>query len=109
MASIPLRRWRKTWRKLYETKLFANIRPIKERTGENKVKVYFYVTEFATTIQEIAYPGAKHLKPDELETLTGLRRCTLKSDRQPNGRECYPAPLRGNGPLVCRGGAGRGR
>jgi outer membrane protein assembly complex protein YaeT len=61
-------------RKLYETKLFANIRPIKERTGENKVKVYFYVTEFTNTIQEIVYNGAKHLKPDELESLTGLRK-----------------------------------
>jgi outer membrane protein assembly complex protein YaeT len=61
-------------RKLYETKLFANIRPIVERTGENKVKVYFYVTEFTSTIQEVVYNGAKHLKPDELETLTGLRK-----------------------------------
>jgi outer membrane protein insertion porin family len=61
-------------RKLYETKLFANIRPIKVPTGENKVKIYFYVTEFTTTIQEIKYNGANHLKPDELESLTGLRK-----------------------------------
>jgi outer membrane protein assembly complex protein YaeT len=61
-------------RKLYDTKLFANIRPIVERTGENKVKVYFYVTEFTTTIQEIVYNGRKHLKLDELESLTGLRK-----------------------------------
>jgi outer membrane protein insertion porin family len=61
-------------RKLYETKLFANIKVRFERTGENKVKVYFLVAEFGSTIQEIVYNGAKHLKPDELETLTGLRK-----------------------------------
>ncbi|HLJ92020.1 MAG TPA: outer membrane protein assembly factor BamA [Gemmataceae bacterium] len=61
-------------RKLVETKLFANVLVRLDRTAENKVKVYFYVAEFATTIQEIVYNGAKHLKPDELETLTGLRK-----------------------------------
>jgi outer membrane protein insertion porin family len=61
-------------RRLSETHLFANIRVHTQRTGENKVKVYFYVVEFTTTIQEIIYNGAKHLKPDELETLTGLRK-----------------------------------
>jgi outer membrane protein insertion porin family len=61
-------------RKLYETKLFANVRSNVQRTGENKVKVYFQVSEFATTIQDVIYKGAKHLKPDELETLTGLRK-----------------------------------
>src|SRR5262249_29129846 len=43
-------------------------------SGENKVKVYFKVAEFTTTIQEVLYPGAKHLKTDELETITGLRK-----------------------------------
>ena len=61
-------------RKLLETKLFANIKVQLERTGGNKVKVYFLVAEFTTAIQEIVYNGAKHLKPDELETLTGLRK-----------------------------------
>jgi outer membrane protein insertion porin family len=61
-------------RTLYETKLFANVRSNVQRTGENKVKVYFQVSEFATTIQEVIYRGAKHLKPDELESITGLRK-----------------------------------
>jgi outer membrane protein assembly factor BamA len=61
-------------RKLRETKLFANVRAQKIDTGENKVKIYFNVSELATTIQEVIYKGAKHLKPDELETLTGLRK-----------------------------------
>src|SRR5437773_12257957 len=37
-------------RKLYQTKLFANVRAQAQPTGENKVKVYFYVAEFTTTI-----------------------------------------------------------
>jgi outer membrane protein assembly complex protein YaeT len=61
-------------RKLHETKLFANIQVRKVPAGENRVKLIFYVAEFNTTIQEIVYNGAKHLKPDELETLTGLRK-----------------------------------
>jgi outer membrane protein insertion porin family len=63
-------------RKLSETHLFANVRVYMQRTPDNKVKVYFLVTEFPNNIQEIEYRGAKHLKPDELETITGLRKGT---------------------------------
>src|SRR5947209_3537112 len=42
-------------RKLYETKLFANVRAHAQPTAENKVRVYFFVAEFTTTIQEIVY------------------------------------------------------
>jgi outer membrane protein assembly complex protein YaeT len=43
-------------------------------TDNNKVLVHFIFKELPNTIQEIVYNGAKHLKPDELNTLTGLRR-----------------------------------
>src|SRR5437588_6375188 len=59
---------------LYETKLFANIQVYKLPAPDNKVKVYFIVAEYPSTIQEIIYNGAKHLKPDELESITGLRK-----------------------------------
>lgn len=61
-------------RKLYETKLFANVKVTLERKEDDKVVVYFLVAEHPTTIQEIKFNGAKHLKPDELETITGLRK-----------------------------------
>jgi outer membrane protein insertion porin family len=61
-------------RKLSETHLFANIRVYSQRTPDNKIKVYFLVTEFPSTVQEIEYRGAKHLKADELETITGLHK-----------------------------------
>jgi outer membrane protein assembly complex protein YaeT len=61
-------------RKLYETKLFANVRVQIQRTADDKVKVYFVVAEYPTTVQEVVYLGAKHLKADELETITGIRK-----------------------------------
>jgi outer membrane protein assembly complex protein YaeT len=61
-------------RKLYETRLFANVRVQTQRTPDDKVKVYFIVTEYPSAIQEIIYNGAKHLKPEELETTTGLHK-----------------------------------
>jgi outer membrane protein assembly complex protein YaeT len=61
-------------RRLWETRLFANIRVQTQQAGNNKIKVYFIVAEYPSTIQEIVYQGAKHLKPDELETITGLHK-----------------------------------
>ena len=61
-------------RTLYGTKLFANVRVNTQRTADDKVKVYFIVAEYPTTVQEVIYVGAKHIKPDELETITGIRK-----------------------------------
>jgi outer membrane protein insertion porin family len=61
-------------RRLYETKLFANVRTYIQRTPDNKVKVYFVVAEFPTLVQEVVYNGAKHLKAEDLEQLTGIRK-----------------------------------
>ncbi len=61
-------------RQLYNTRLFANVKVQTQPTGPGKIKVYFLVAEFPSVIQDIVYQGAKHIKPDELETLTGLRK-----------------------------------
>jgi outer membrane protein assembly complex protein YaeT len=61
-------------RRLYETRLFANVQVHLQRVADDKVKVYFIVAEYPSTVQEVLYLGAKHLKPDELETLTGIRK-----------------------------------
>jgi RNA polymerase sigma factor (sigma-70 family) len=45
-----------------------------QKTAENKGKVYFDVAEYPSVVQEIVYQGAHHLKPDELDTLTGLKK-----------------------------------
>src|SRR5205807_4568043 len=61
-------------RNLYETKLFANIQIYKQPTPDGKVKVFIIVAEYPSIVQEIIYKNVKHLKPDELEAITGLRR-----------------------------------
>src|SRR5262249_19723158 len=61
-------------RELYKTRSFANIRVDTRRTPDGKVTVYFLFAELPSSVQEIVYQGAKHLKPDDLEKLTGLRR-----------------------------------
>jgi outer membrane protein assembly complex protein YaeT len=61
-------------RRLYDTKLFADIRVVKEPTADNKVVVHFQIKELPGVIQEIIYRGARHLKDDDLESITGLKR-----------------------------------
>ncbi len=61
-------------RRLYETKLFADIRVIKQPTQDNKVIVYFQFKELPGVIQDIVYRGANHLKDDDLESITGLKK-----------------------------------
>jgi outer membrane protein insertion porin family len=61
-------------RRLYETKLFANIRVHTQQVSDTRVKVYIVVAEYPSTVQEVVYQGNHHLKPDELETITGIRK-----------------------------------
>jgi outer membrane protein assembly complex protein YaeT len=63
-------------RLLYATNLFADVRVrlVEHSDNRNVVDVYFDVLERPTTIQEIVFNGARHLKPDELKRLTGLRK-----------------------------------
>jgi outer membrane protein assembly complex protein YaeT len=61
-------------KKLYESKLFANIKVEVQPLPNNRVKVFFVIAELQNTIQEIIYIGNHHMKPDELDTITGLRR-----------------------------------
>jgi outer membrane protein assembly complex protein YaeT len=61
-------------RRLYETKLFANIRVLTRPTDDNRVNVIFQVQELPGVIQDVIYKGANHLKQDELDALTGLKK-----------------------------------
>lgn len=60
--------------KLMQMRLFSNVTPYYQIAPDDKVVVYFDVQEYPSAIQEIRYEGAKHLKDDELNTITGLRR-----------------------------------
>jgi outer membrane protein insertion porin family len=60
--------------RLMGTRLFAQVTPYYQITAEDKVVVFFDVQEYPNVVQEIRYEGAKHLKDDELDGITGLRR-----------------------------------
>jgi outer membrane protein assembly complex protein YaeT len=63
-------------RRLYETHLFRNVDVALQYTPDGKVNVYFRFVELPSTIQEIVYHGAGHLKAEELDTITGLHKGT---------------------------------
>jgi outer membrane protein assembly complex protein YaeT len=60
--------------RLMGTRQFSRVTPLYQLTADDKVNVYFEVAEFPNIVQEIRYEGAKHLKDEELDTLTGLKR-----------------------------------
>jgi outer membrane protein insertion porin family len=60
--------------RLFNTRLFSQVTPYWQITADDKVVVYFDVQEYPNVVQEIRYEGAKHLKDDELDQITGLRR-----------------------------------
>jgi outer membrane protein assembly complex protein YaeT len=60
--------------RLFATRLFSQVTPYFQITADDKVIVFFDVQEYPNIVQEIRYEGAKHLKDDELDGITGLRR-----------------------------------
>jgi outer membrane protein assembly complex protein YaeT len=61
-------------RRLTESRLLDKVQVRKVERPGNKVIVQFYCTEYPSVIQEVIYKNAHHLKPDELEALTGLKK-----------------------------------
>lgn len=60
-------------RELYKTGQFSNIRTWQQQDGIDHVKVYFSVREMPNMVQKVTYLGAKHIKQDELQNITGVR------------------------------------
>src|SRR5206468_692840 len=64
-------------RKLAETKWFRTFHPVRLQTApDGKVTVHFIVEEHPTVVREVVYKNAHHMKPDDLDKLTGIRRGT---------------------------------
>jgi outer membrane protein assembly complex protein YaeT len=59
---------------LMATRQFARVTPFIQPAGPGQVSVVLEVQEYPSVVQEIRYDGAKHLKDDELTTITGLKR-----------------------------------
>jgi outer membrane protein assembly complex protein YaeT len=65
-------------RRLLATNKFTkDSRVDKVAVGSNKVRVYFLMVEYPSTVQEIIYHGAEHISSEELDTLTQLRKGML--------------------------------
>src|SRR5262249_26321960 len=62
-------------RKLVSTHQFGiESKPRIVTRTDGRIDVIFELVEMPSTIQEIVYQGARHLKPAELTTITGLRK-----------------------------------
>lgn len=61
-------------RRLMATKQFASVDPRLENMPDGKVSVYFLIRDYPSVIQAVEYRGAKHLKDEELSTLTMISR-----------------------------------
>jgi outer membrane protein assembly complex protein YaeT len=61
-------------RRLVESRLLRDVKVWKSDVGNNRVVVNFICTEYPALIREVIYKNAGHLKPDELDSITGLRK-----------------------------------
>src|SRR5262245_2615496 len=59
---------------LMATRQFSRVTPFIQAAPGNQVSVVLEIQEYPNVVQEIRYDGAKHLKDDELNTITGLKR-----------------------------------
>jgi outer membrane protein assembly complex protein YaeT len=60
-------------RELYKTNQFSNIATWEEADGADRVKVFFTLREMPNLVQKVTFQGAKHIKPEELHTVTGVK------------------------------------
>jgi outer membrane protein assembly complex protein YaeT len=60
-------------RTLYATKQFGNVYAKTEDDGPNKVRVIFYIRDYANVVEKVTYQGAKHISTEDLNTLTAIR------------------------------------
>lgn len=63
-------------RTLWATHQFLNIEATTRDEPDGKVTVYFLIRDYPTLVEAVEFQGAKHLKQDELEKLTGIRKGT---------------------------------
>ena len=63
-------------RRLHATKWFVpgGIEVRTKVDADGRVTVFVFVTELASTVQEVQFNGAQHLSKDKLQTLTGVRK-----------------------------------
>src|SRR5262245_54999641 len=63
-------------KKLKTSGAFSDVRMRTQTAPDGRVTVFVDVAEYPSLVQEVRYEGAKHLKPEELDGLSGVRRGT---------------------------------
>jgi outer membrane protein insertion porin family len=63
-------------RELYKTGQFSNITTWLQSDGIDHAKIYFSVREMPNMVQKVTFLGAKHVKPEDLQNITGVRPST---------------------------------
>ena len=60
-------------RELYKLHQFSNIQTFLQQDGPGKAKLFFTMREMPNMVQKVTFPGAKHIKEEELRNITGVR------------------------------------
>lgn len=60
-------------RDLYKTNQFRSIITYCKEDGPGKVKICFTLREVPNRVQKVTFLGVKHIKPDDLQNITGIR------------------------------------
>jgi outer membrane protein insertion porin family len=63
-------------RSLYATRQFGNVYAEKVDAGPNRVQVVFSVVEYPSRVEKVEYRGAKHLKTEDLDSESQVRKGT---------------------------------
>jgi outer membrane protein assembly complex protein YaeT len=59
---------------LAKLRLFRDIKVRDEMTTDGRVIVYFELTEYPNLVNDVIYRHAHHLKPEDLDSLTGIKK-----------------------------------
>ncbi len=63
-------------RELYKTGQFSNIYTWLQPDGNDHAKIFFSVREMPNMVQKVTFLGNKHIKPEDLKNITGVREST---------------------------------
>ncbi len=74
--------------RLAETKWFRTFRVHPQSTPDGRVIVHFIVEEHPSVVREVVYKNANHVKPEELDQITGVKKGAPLNPSQ-NLRACF--------------------
>jgi outer membrane protein assembly complex protein YaeT len=87
--------------RLAKLRLFRDIKVRDEMTSDGQVIVYFELTEFPSLVNDVIYRHGGHLKPEDLDSLTGIKKGEpLNPTRNKQGCQAIQQRLKEQGRLL---------